>query len=83
MTRTDAKYRRCLHDVGAALRDRALEARQRKRSVAGASSEYEFESGRLMAFNETISILQQYAEGFDIPASELHLETVEPDRDLV
>jgi hypothetical protein len=83
MSWTDPKYRHCLHDVGAALRDRALEARQRKRSAARGSPEYEFESGRLLAFNETISILQQYAEGFDIPASELQLDAIEPDRDLV
>jgi hypothetical protein len=83
MSWTDPKYRHCLHDVGAALRDRALEASQRKRSVARGSPEYEFASGRLLAFNETISILQQYAEGFAIPASELQLENIEPDRDLI
>ena len=80
---TDPKYTHYLHDVGGVLRDRALDARQRQRSAARGSHEYEFESGRLMAFNETIAILQQYAEGFGISTGELQLQDIEPDRYLV
>ena len=37
---------------------------------------------RVMAFNEVISIMQQQAEGFEIPLAELRLDDIEPDRDL-
>jgi hypothetical protein len=39
--------------------------------------------GRVIAFNEVISIVPQEAPGFGIPLRDLQLADIEPDRDLV
>lgn len=79
----DTKYKYYLYDLGEILKTRALSAKKdRERELKG-SPGYEFESGRIIAFNEVISIMQQQAEGFDIPLEELQLEDIDPDKDLV
>jgi len=80
---TEETYRLFLQEAILAIKERALEARQERPSKEADSSGYLFQSGRLLAFNEVISILQQYADGFQIGLDELHLQDIEPDRDLV
>jgi hypothetical protein len=75
------KYRHYLYDLGLILKERALEAKD-DRDAAGDGSEREYLTGRLMAFNEVLSIVQQQAKAFEIPLSELRLESLDPDRDL-
>ncbi len=41
-----------------------------------------FKDGRVFAFYEVISIMQNRAEGFGIPLSDLRLDDIVPDRDL-
>jgi hypothetical protein len=72
---TDSKFKYYLHDLGLLLKIRALEAKRAKRS--------DFQDGRLFAFNEVISIMQQQAEGFQIPLKEIQLDDIEPDKDLI
>lgn len=79
MSRTHEDY---LFDLGLLIKERALEARRQRDGSPQGSSEREFHSGRVLAFNEVISIMQQQAEGLGIPLTDLRLEDIEPDRDL-
>jgi hypothetical protein len=76
-------HKNYLFDLGLLIKERALEARRKREKSPSGSLEREFDSGRLMAFNEVISIMQQQAEGFEIPLSDLRLNDIEPDRDLI
>ena len=76
------KHENYLHDLGLILKERALEARRQRDELPLESLDRTFQSGRLIAFNEVISIMQQQAEGFGIALSDLRLEDIEPDRDL-
>jgi len=81
--RDDAKYKNYLGDLGTLIKERALEAKEMFKKEERGTDGYHFEAGRLMAFNEAISIMQQQAQGFQIPLEELDLHDIEPDRDLV
>jgi hypothetical protein len=75
------KYRNYLYDLGLILKKRALEAKD-ERDAAAEGIEREYLSGRLMAFNEVLSIVQQQAKAFEIRLDELRLDDLDPDRDL-
>jgi RHS repeat-associated protein len=75
-------HKNYLFDLGFLIKERALEARQRREESPAGSMEREFHSGSVVAFNEVISIMQQQAEGLGIPLSDLRLDDIEPDRDL-
>ena len=79
MSETHKDY---LFDLGLLIKERALEARRQRDASPAESLEHEFQSGRVIAFNEMISIMQQQAEGLGIPLSDLRLDDIEPDRDL-
>ena len=79
----DQKYRYYLADLGFLIRERALSAKERRSRENKSSPDYLFEAGRLLAFNEIISLMQQQARGFDIDFKELNLHDIDPDRDLV
>ncbi|HZI65034.1 MAG TPA: hypothetical protein VFF17_00580 [Thermoanaerobaculia bacterium] len=78
----DERYKNYLLDLGFEIRRLALEAKADMASAPDASSR-EFETGRLMALNEVVSVMQQQATGFGIPLTDLRLADIEPDRDLV
>ncbi len=82
-TKTDTRYDNYLYDLGQIIKERAFEAKTERDRKRKGSEEYLYEAGRLMAFNEVISIMQQQAEGFDIPLEELNLQGIDPDRDLI
>lgn len=71
-----------LFDLGYEIKLRAFEAIQ-ERKAATTPEDQAYESGRVIAFNEVISIMQQNAESFGIALSALRLDDVVPDRDLV
>jgi hypothetical protein len=75
----ESKYRNYLCDLGPVLLDRARQALQQR---DGSRSSRQFYAGRLMAFNEVLSILIQQAERFEIPVEELRLEGIDLDRDF-
>ena len=83
MPRHPNRYKNYLFDVGALIKERALEARQQKALERKGTKSYMYEAGRLMGFNEVISILQQEAQGFGIELSDLQLDDIEPDQDLL
>jgi len=79
----DVKYAYYLQDLGMLIKQRALEAKQISEKEERGTEGYHLESGRLMAYYEVISLMQQQAHGFQIPLEELDLHDIEPDRDLV
>lgn len=79
MAKQHAHY---LHDLGLIVKERAFEALRQRDELPLGGVDRAFQSGRVIAFNEVISIMQQQAEGFGIALTELRLEDVDPDRDL-
>jgi hypothetical protein len=77
------QYRLNLFDLGLIIKERALDARRKRDELPRKSGDRDFQSGRVIAFNEVISIMQQQAQGFGIALTELRLDDIEPDRDLV
>lgn len=75
-------HKQYLRDLGLEVKLRALEARRERDAAPAGSEARAFHSGRVMAFNEVISIMQQQAEGFGIPLTDLCLDDILPDRDL-
>jgi hypothetical protein len=75
-------HRNYLFDLGHELKQDALDARRERDSSPEGSEERAFKSGRLLAFYEIISTMQNRAEGFGIPLSDLRLDDIVPDRDL-
>jgi hypothetical protein len=80
---TDETYRLFLLEAVQAIKERALEARSDRPEQGADPSGHLFQSGRLLGFNEVISIIQQYADGFQIDLAELQLDDIEPDKDLI
>ena len=71
-----------LNDLGPIIMERALEAKAQAKS-AKPGADKSFQEGRLIAFNEVVSIMQQQAQGLGISLTDLRLDGVVPDRDLV
>jgi hypothetical protein len=70
-----------LHDVGFQLRNSALEVRKNL-DAAVADEEKRFLEGKLLAYNEVISLLISQARSFDLSPSLLALDGFDPDSDL-
>ena len=70
-----------LRDLAVLLKERAREARQQRMDAE--AKELGFAVGRLMAFHEVISLMQQQADAFGIDRKEIGLNDIEPERDLV
>jgi hypothetical protein len=75
-------HRSYVFDLGYLLREHALEAKQAVRGAKGTDDEA-FQSGRLMAYYEVLSLLVSQARAFELPIEDLHLCGLEPDRDLL
>ncbi|MEW6609860.1 MAG: hypothetical protein AB1414_20850 [bacterium] len=77
-----SKYKCYLFDLGFYIKERALKAKEERNKEIPNTPGYEFQCGRIIAFNEVISIMQQCAKGFDIPLQDLNMKDIEPDRDF-
>lgn len=75
-------YRWYLYDLGYYLKQEAKEAKRRCEEKHG-TTEGDIAWGTLFAYYHIISLMQQMAEGFDIPLEDLRLEDINPDRDLI
>jgi hypothetical protein len=75
-------HKNYLFDLGYLLRERALEAKQKLRDARGTTSEA-FAEGRLMAYYEVLSLLLGQAISFELPVEDLHLQELDPNRDLL
>ena len=77
-------YKNFIRDSCYELRRRAFAARDERNKAAQGSNDRSFLEGRLLAFNEVISLLQQNGRGFSLDLGELCLnDDLVPDRDLV
>jgi hypothetical protein len=76
-------HKNYLFDLGYELKEDALAARRHRDSAPAGSEERAFKSGRLLAFYEIISTMRNMAEAFGIPLSDIRLDDIEPDRDLL
>ena len=79
MTNVSENY---LRDLGFLLREQAFLAKERLDLSKGTASE-QFESGRNMAYYEMLSLMLSQAKAFQIPISQLALQDIDPDRDLL
>ncbi|MCK4766073.1 MAG: hypothetical protein KAW12_27995 [Candidatus Aminicenantes bacterium] len=75
-------YKDYLLDLIVILKEYASEAKSNKvKSIATKDEDYN--TGYLMGYHRVISLMQQQAEGFQIPLEELGLDKIDPDRDLI
>ena len=79
----DPKYKYYLHDLGFLIREDALDAKKSRDRETKNSTSYMFQEGRLSAYYEIITLMQQQAKGFGIDLEDINLEGVHPDKDLV
>jgi hypothetical protein len=70
-----------VRDLCNLLEERALEAQAESQSAPADRREYTL--GRLMAFHEVVSLMQQQAQAFGIALEALGLDDIEPERDLL
>jgi hypothetical protein len=71
-----------LFDLAYQLRDKALQAKKAHAAAKGTEDEA-FQAGRSLAYYEVMSLLISQAESFQLPIKDLHLEGLNPDRDLL
>lgn len=67
-----------LRDLGQLVKDKALEAKERKES-----SSNPYDTGFLMAFYDVISLMQSQADVFGISREQISLSDINPDTELL
>ncbi len=75
-------HKNYLFDLGYLLREQALEAKAAYEAAKGTDDEA-FQSGQHIAYYAVMSLLISQAESFQLPIEDLHLEGLDPDRDLL
>lgn len=65
-------------DLGKLLKERAFDAKKERDAKGG-----DFEFGKLLAYNEVISLMQNQAQVFGLPLEEMGLAGIDPDNDLL
>jgi hypothetical protein len=77
------KYEAFLFDVGLEIKERARQAKQKRNSYGRGSEQHSVQVGRVLAFSEVLTILQETAEALNIPLSALRIEDIDPDSELL
>jgi hypothetical protein len=77
-----SQYENYLLDLGVLLKEKALEAKEAKDTLSDHEAR-DYELGRLMAYHEVISLMQQQAIGFGISLDQIGLEDFDPERKLL
>lgn len=77
----EGTYQYYVIDLARLLKEQALEAKHD--SESSADSDKSFAAGRLMAYHEVISLMQQQAEAFGVSLSAIGLHDINPERDLL
>ena len=72
-----------LRDLGYALKTEAIAARRERDAAPEGSDERSLQEGRLLAYYEVVSAMQNRAEVFEIPLADMCLDDIHPDRDLL
>jgi len=71
-----------LRDLGLLLRQDAFEAKREAESAIG-SPDHDYKAGRLFAYYEVVSLMQQQAKAFGLSLAAVSLEGLNPDSDLL
>lgn len=79
---TDSRPANYLRDLGDLVKRTAFAAKAEYDNAKGQSDE-QFQLGRLMAFHEVVSMMQQQAAAFDLNVADIALDDVDPERDLL
>jgi len=66
-----------LKDLVLLLRDLVTQVKQ------STSPSMEFEKGRLLAYYEVLSLIQQQAKAFGVDMAEINMEDFDPDKDIL
>lgn len=83
MNKSYINYKRYLVDLSPLILERAYHAKKNRAEAEKGSPGYDFEDGRLMAFFEIVSIMQDQAPLFDIDLRDIGLNEVDPYKDLI
>ena len=75
---TESKYALYLRDLGAVLKDRALEARSKRDD-----EQSDFQKGRLIAYYEVLSTMRGQASTFGLSTKDLSLDGIDLEVDLL
>ena len=67
-----------LRDLVGLIVEKAKEAKQERDS-----SNTDYDLGRLMAYHEVVSLIQQQAEVFDLSPDEIGMPSINPDLELL
>lgn len=78
----DPEYKVYLEEIGTYMVERGLDAKKSMSEEEKESPEYLYHEGRLLAYHDIVSIMQQYAGGFFINLKEIGLHEINPDKDL-
>ena len=70
-----------LRDLGGLIKEMAREAKREEEAASG-SERYDIALGRLTAFHEVVSLMQQQAEAFGLDLPTLASDNISPERDL-
>jgi hypothetical protein len=71
-----------LEDLGCHIKELAIGAK-RARDATKEPEDRAYAIGRLMAFHEVVSLMQQQASAFGLQLTDLCLADIEPERDLL
>lgn len=71
-----------IRDLGQLLRERALDAKL-DRDAAVDSADEDLKLGRLMAFYEVLSLIEEQADAFGLDRADVGLRAFSADRDLL
>ncbi|HJY81823.1 MAG TPA: hypothetical protein VKK81_12170 [Candidatus Binatia bacterium] len=82
MKNNDEKFKNYLSDLGQLVKEYALAAVEEREKHRGQPMQ-EFYDGYVLGFHRFVSLMQQQALAFGINLKDLHLDEIEPDRDLV
>jgi hypothetical protein len=81
-TKDRQSYACYLRDLGYLIREKGEQTSGEVRA-ARTGAEKAFENGRQAAYVEVLSLMQQQADAFGIPRSELCLDGLDPEADLL
>lgn len=79
---SDDLFKAYVRDLSFLIKEMAFEAK-RTADTSQSESSPEFYSGRLMAFHEIVSLMQQQAEAFGITLDEIGLAGIDPEKMLL
>ena len=72
-----------LRDFGLIIKEKALDAKKSANETVVTDGDRGFSLGRLMAFHEVVSLMQQQAGAFGISLAEIGLDDIDPEKDLL